>query len=101
MISYNKIILIIFISKNLSRICVAGTDNGNTEDPDIEWLTPTTKYHVLKNTGLLKKKMPDKFLTKPYETPPVEAPHPGRFFIYKFTEAAKMLHVPPNRNNTL
>jgi len=43
MISYNKIILIIFSSKNLSRICVAGTDNGNTEDPDIEWLTPTTK----------------------------------------------------------
>jgi hypothetical protein len=45
--------------------------------------------------------MPDKFLTKPYETPAVEAPHPGRFFIDKFTEAAKMLHVPPNRNNTL
>lgn len=83
----------------MSWICVAGTDNGNTEDPDIEWLTPTTKYHVLKNTGLLKKKMPDKFLTKPYETPAVEAPHPGRFFIDKFTEATKILYVPPNRNN--
>lgn len=94
MISYNKIILIIFISKYLSQICVAGTDNGNTGDPDIEWLTPTTKYHVLKNTGLLKKKMPDKFLTKPYETPAVEAPRPGRFFIDKFTEATKILYVP-------
>lgn len=100
MISYNKIILIVFIIKTLSWICVAGTDNGNTEDPDIEWLTPTTKYHVLKNTGLLKKKMPDKFLVKPYETPAVEAPHPGRFFIYKFIEATKILYVPPNMNNT-
>jgi hypothetical protein len=63
-------------------------------------LTPTTKYHVLKNTGLLKKKMPDKFLTKPCETPAVEAPHPGRFFIDKFTEATKILYVPPNRNNS-
>jgi hypothetical protein len=44
-------------------------------------LTPATKYHVLKNTGQLKKKMPEKFLTKPYETPAVETPHPGRFFI--------------------
>jgi hypothetical protein len=101
MISYNKIILVICISKNLSLICVAGTDNGNTGDPDLEWLTTTTRYHILKNTGLLKKKMPEKFLTKPYETPPVEAPHPGRFFIDKFTEATKILHVPPNRNNTL
>ena len=53
----------------------------------------------LKNTGLLKKKMPDKFLTKPYETPAVEAPHPGRFFVDRFTEATKILYVPPNRNN--
>jgi hypothetical protein len=57
-------------------------------------LTPTAKYHLLKNTGQLKKKMPDKFLTKPYEISAVETPHPGMFFIDKFTEATKTLHVP-------
>jgi hypothetical protein len=64
-------------------------------------LTPTTKYHVLKNTGQLKKKMPDKFLTKPYETPAVESPHPGRFFIGKCMEATRTLHVASNMNKTL
>lgn len=78
----------------MSWTCVADIDNGNTENPDFEWLTPTTKYHVLKNTGQLKKKMPDKFLTKPYETPPVETPHPGRLFSDKFGQGTKTLHVP-------
>ncbi|XP_069694674.1 ribosome biogenesis protein NOP53 [Periplaneta americana] len=49
----------------------------NVLGPDSEWLTPTTKFHVLKNTGNLKKKMPDNFLTKPSETPAVQIPHPG------------------------
>jgi hypothetical protein len=76
-------------------VCVADTDNGHAAaDPDVEWLTPTTKCHILKNTGKLKKKMPDKFITKPYETPVVESPHPGVLFIVKFTEEIKTLPFP-------
>jgi hypothetical protein len=75
-------------------VCVTDTDNGNTVDPDVEWLTPTTKYHLLKHTGKLKKKMPDKFLTKPCETPAIESPHPGGFFTDKFSGGTKTLLSP-------
>jgi hypothetical protein len=75
-------------------ICVADTDNGNSAEPDFDWLAPTTKYHILKNTGKLKKKMPDKFLTKPYVIPVVESPHPGMFFIVTFVEDTKTLQFP-------
>jgi hypothetical protein len=70
-------------------MCVADTDNGNTVDLDVEWLTPTTKYHILQHTGKLEKKLPDKFLTKPYETPAVESPHPGGFLLTNLVEGPK------------
>lgn len=67
-------------------------------DLDVEWLTPTTKYHMLKHTGKLKKKMPDKFLTKPYEIPAVESPHPGGFLLANFVEGPK-LYLSPIKSN--
>lgn len=73
---------------------VADTDNGSAVEPGGEWLTPTTKYHLLKNTGKLKKKMPEKFLTKPYETLAVESPHPGGFLIDTFTVGMKTFAFP-------
>jgi hypothetical protein len=70
-------------------VCVADVDNGSTLDPDDEWLAPTTKYHFLKHTGRLKKKMPAKFLAKPYETPAVESPHPGGLLLTYLVEEPK------------
>lgn len=86
-------------------VCVADTDNGIMSEYDVEWLSPTTKYHILKNTGKMNKKLPDKFLTKPYGIPAVESPHPGMFFIVKFVEEIRTLlfaykqywiHFPPS-----
>ncbi|KDR17226.1 ribosome biogenesis protein NOP53 [Zootermopsis nevadensis] len=73
------------------------TDNGNTVDLDVEWLTPTTKYHMLKHTGKLKKKMPDKFLTKPYEIPAVESPHPGMSYNPSYGDHQNLLQEVANK----
>jgi hypothetical protein len=41
----------------------------------------------------MNKKMPEKYLTKPYATPVVESPHPGMFFVVKFVEEIKTLPI--------
>ncbi|PNF33861.1 hypothetical protein B7P43_G07683 [Cryptotermes secundus] len=73
------------------------TDNGIESEHDVEWLSPTTKYHILKNTGKMNKKLPDKFLTKPYGIPAVESPHPGMSYNPSYRDHQDLLQEVANK----
>ncbi|KAJ9583122.1 hypothetical protein L9F63_022536, partial [Diploptera punctata] len=65
-----------------------GDDDKSMTGP---WITKTTLLHTLKNTGQIKKKLPEKFLKKPFVTPPVEAPHPGTSYNPTFGDHQSLL----------
>ncbi|PSN36118.1 Uncharacterized protein C0J52_17203 [Blattella germanica] len=73
------------------------TDYGNTLNSDSTWLTPTTLFHTLKNTGKLKKKIPEKFLDKPYSAPAMEAPHPGLSYNPSYHDHQELLSEVVNK----